>query len=147
MRVFRRFAILWMALAVLAVGLTLSSCDCPSYFAGVARVRLLNWVQPDARLVGFDFYPHGAPLNPDDAMASGSFGTTDEVPEAYAMRDGGIYVFQTDSGGAGYDVHVFVDVTNDFEYSAGDEELLVTNVIVVGDSVVEVDYQDFTTVD
>ena len=147
MRALRCFGILCMALGVLAAGVALSGCGtCPLYNNAVARVRLLNGDTAGPHMVYFHFYPHGAPQVPEDALASGSFFEGDGAEE-YATRDGKIYIFEQGSGGDGFDVHVFVDVDNDGVLTTGDMERLVTNVSMVGDYVVEVDYLDFTMVD
>ena len=147
MRVLRCFGILCMGLAVVAAGAALSGCcECPVYFAAVARVRLLNWSEPPVP-VYFHFYRHGEPQVPEDALASGSFVADGDTNEAYATKDGEIFIFYQGSGGGGYDVHVFVDMDGGGVLTAGDMERLVTVASMEGDYVVEVDYPDFTTVD
>ena len=81
---------------------------------------------------------------PDDAVASGSFFAGDESPEAYAMRDGRIYLFD---GGSSYDIHVFVDMDDDQELTPDDMERSWLNLHLFEDQTVEVDYLDFTIVD
>jgi len=138
-----RLAILVAIVAVAAgIGLGLSGCCDPCICTGgILTVRLLNNGPAGAHLVFFDVYVHGNGA----LLAAGSFFAQEETPEAYAMRDGQIYVFA--GYGGKYDVHVYVDENDDQECSSPDKEIRVLEIPVIGNQVLEVDYLDFTVVD
>lgn len=115
--------------------------DCPIWTAGILRVRLLNGDQAGNHIVRFDVMLHGT----DVVVASGSFMAEDESPEAYAMSDGGIYVFLRKDNT--WDVLVYVDEALPAGYSTDDKEYLVEGVIPFEDDLLEVDYLNFTPVD
>ena len=146
MRVLRTVALLCAALGLAGSVATLSGCcDCPTFRAAIAKVRLLNAseVGPDLKIVFFYFYRHGEDFVPADALASGTFLAQDETPEEYAMRDGEIYFF----GGGDYDLHVFVDMDNTMTLTPGDMEKVELNVYLFEHQIVEVDYTTFEIVE
>ena len=138
-----RFVMLVAIVAVAAgIGLGLSGCCDPCFCTGgILTVRLLNNESAGVHVVFFDVYRQ----DQDSPVASGSFFAQAETPEAYAMREGQIYVFV--GYGTTYDVHVYVDENDDQTCNNPDKETRVVGTPIRENQVLEVDYLDFTVVD
>lgn len=127
----------------LSIPFVLSGCcdDCPSYRSGILKVRMDNADMAGLHMVYFDV----SSIDGGNVVASGAFSTADELAEAYARREGGeIFVFVGDQP---FDVQIYVDMNDDGEQSVNDMECLRPAIVIIDETVVDVDYStDFTAV-
>lgn len=141
MKFFQVSAVSSALVLVFLLGLS-GCCDCPSYYSGILKVRLLNGGSSGIHVVHFEVMPAGR----DNVVASGDFLTDYELSEAYAMLDGKTHIFMTSDNI--YDIHVYIDEDDSLDYSSGDTEAWVKDVLIIGETLQEVDYSvDFTTVE